>query len=163
MKNLTLLFLITLLFSCKKEESVSPISSDQIVGTWQMNTSRVILKANVNGKEETADQTRNGTSADILIVTDNGTISDPSDLFGTNTYAWKYSINGNELKLSKNSLDLAYFTISTTASGMQWKMNTEQLKRSLTETTGNNSVLNGDSSAKDFIISNDLTIDFIKK
>lgn len=162
-----ILILVTfccILFSCKKDETPSPtITNDQIVGTWQMKTSRVILKANVNGKEETADQTRNGTTANTLTINSNGTISDPSDLFRTGTYSWKYSINGNELKLFKSSNNLAYFTISLNTTGMQWNMNTEQTKRSLLETTGTNSVLNANASIKDLILENNFTIDFTKK
>lgn len=161
----TLLFFAfcLILFSCKKEESPSPITNDLILGTWQMKTSRVVVKANVNGKEETADQTRNGTTVNTLTIKSDGTIADPSDLFGTSTYSWNYSINGTELKLFKSSNNLAYFTISVNTAGMQWNMNTEQTKRSLSETTGKNSVINANSSIKDLILENNFTIEFIKK
>lgn len=160
---LSLASLSFLLSHCAPKNDVTPINVADIVGKWQLKTSKVVLKANINGKIETANQSRNGTAAEILDIKSNGTISDPSAIFGTGTYSWKYAIKGNELALGETG-DIGYFTIQVTGTTMTWRMNLSQANRSLKETKGFSSIFNVD--AQEFgnsLVELDMTIEFVKK
>lgn len=160
----TVVVICLTVLSCTKEEILSTLSNSEIAGTWQMTTSRIVVKGEDNGKPVSADQTRNGVTGDVLEIKLDGSIKDPNDLFKTKTYAWEYTLNGDELILSNNpKTDKAYFTLKLDGNKMVWLMNTEQTKRTLTDTNGKSPVLNGDSSMKDYIIQNDFTIKFARK
>ncbi len=132
-----------------------------------MVTSRIVLKANINGKTETADQTRKGVAANILTFKADGTVADPNDLFNIRTNTWAYSISGSELTFSKTlsgaALDKSYFTIKLNGNTMTWNMDTNQAKRSLTDSFGKNYALNADKSINDQILELGFTIEFVKK
>jgi hypothetical protein len=152
-----------LLSHCSLKNDVTPVNAADVVGKWQLKTSKIVLKVNDNGKIETADQSRNGRSDEVLDIKSNGTISDPSDLFGTGTYGWLYSIKGNELALGEPG-DIAYFTLSIKGNSMTWHMNLEQTNRCLNDTDGFSSILNVDvEEARGKILENDFTLEFVKK
>lgn len=160
---LVFLAFVILTSGCSQKEEVFAINSAEIVGKWQVKSMKISLKANVNGKIETANQSRNGTTAEILDVKSNGTISDPSDIFGTGTYSWKYAIKGSELALGETG-DIGYFTLTLNGSAMTWHMNLEQTNRCIKDTDGFSSILNVDvDDVRGKILENDLTIEFVKK
>lgn len=160
---LALFTLIVLLSGCLQKDNVTPINATDVVGKWQVKNMKIILKGNDNGKIETFNESRNGTAAEVLDIKSNGTINDPSDLFGTGTYGWQYTIKGNELALGEPG-DIAYFTLSINGNSMTWHMNIEQTNRALNDSDGFNSVLNVDvDEARGKILENDFTIEFVKK
>lgn len=166
MKKCTLLVFLAFVIltsGCSQKEEVSAINSAGIVGKWQVKSMKIILKANVNGKIETANQTRNGTTSEILDIQNSGIISDPSDIFGTGTYGWKYAVKGNELALGETG-DIGYFTLTLNASSMTWHMNLEQTNRCIKDTDGFSSILNVDvDDVRGKMLENDFTIEFVKK
>lgn len=157
-------FLLVFMAGCSKSGEVAPdVSVDQVLATWQLKTMKVMVKVNDNGKVETANDSRNGTSRETVEFRNTGTLLDPSDLFGTGRYSWKYAIKGSELALGEPG-NIGYFTIRTSGTTMTWHMNLEQGRRSLKDTRAFSSIFNVDADeVRDALIDLDFTIEFVKK
>ncbi|SKB76942.1 hypothetical protein [Dyadobacter psychrophilus] len=150
------------LIGCKKDSDVTPSDENSIVGKWRLKSAKLNAKVKVNGTIQSASNNRAGTPAEVIDIKDDGTIDDPGDIFGTDTYWWDYKVKGTELALGDPD-DIGYFTLSSDSQTMKWQMNLEQAQRSLKETDGFSSVFNVDATAmQDALVECDLVLDFVK-
>lgn len=148
--------------SCDSGSDVTPVDASTILGNWRVKTVKIDVQIKINGQIESASESRNGNSNEIIEVKSDGSISDASDIFGTSTYEWKYKLSGTELILGEPD-DIGYFTPTTSGSTMKWHMNLQQARKSLNETDGFSSIFNVDADdIRNTLEGCDFTIEFEK-
>jgi hypothetical protein len=163
MKKMAILFALAgfLLGCSKSEDDVTPVNTNDLLGTWQMTTSKIAITAKDGQK---VNDSRNGTSSNVMTFNSNGTLNDPSDLFNASIRSWKYSVSGNELTINTGAnSDVGHFQLKINGTTMTWFMDRALADRSVKDSQGFTGVLNGDGDDLAQIASMEITIEFKKK
>ncbi|WP_439581898.1 hypothetical protein [Dyadobacter bucti] len=164
LKSIPVYLAITMLLcACGPKSDVTPADTEDILGQWRLKTVKLDAKVKVNGQVQPVSDSAEGTADQIIEFKSDGTIADPSDIFGTSTYTWKYTVKGTELAIGEPD-DIGYFALNSDAKTMKWQMDLARAQRSLKETEGFSSVFNVDAAdMRDALVECNLALEFVKK